>query len=456
MTPTYNTQQQVFCLSMLSNSASSLKKPLEELQAIATQRITKTLADPQIIGLIGTWQLVWGPEVFSNAADPNQPQKPVVSDNLLYVAQRENSNDFVIATAGTNPISWFGWFVEDFSVRETVAWPFAQPPGLSPKIAKGTSVGLDILLAMKDQGVSLTNFLKATVAKTDVRCQLAVAGHSLGGALSAALALALVDTQAEWDSEGKAVISVLPSAGATPGDEDFARYYDQQLGLHTNRIWNSLDIVPHAWDRALLTQAGNLYTPFLTPNTLINGLVTLATSISAANNYTQLNAQTPGLASQVNLDSVFAPTPLSALVLDGLQTLVIGILKQHLSGVALTLAEAYVKEVIAKLKQEWQNGAQHVTETMLSVSPAELEDQMRQANAGINLNNLQASDLQADGHSFGDLGSFLHWLRSELSGMLSFLAQAGYQHVVVYFYMLGVEEYAWRSSQIDTELESET
>lgn len=58
MTPTYNTQQQVFCLSMLSNSASSLVKPLEELQAIATQRINKTLADPQIIALIGTWHLV--------------------------------------------------------------------------------------------------------------------------------------------------------------------------------------------------------------------------------------------------------------------------------------------------------------------------------------------------------------------------------------------------------------
>lgn len=456
MTATYNTQQQVFCLSMLSNSASSLKKPLEELQAIATQRLNKNLADPQIIDLIGTWNLVWGPEIYAHAADPNQPQKPVVSDNLLYVAQRENSNDFVVATAGTNPISWFGWFVEDFSVRETVAWPFAQPVGLSPHISKGTSVGLDILLAMNDQGVSLTNFLKDTVAQSDTRCNLAVAGHSLGGALSAALALALFDTQAEWDNDGKAVISVLPSAGATPGDADFANYYDQQLGLHTNRIWNSLDIVPHAWDRALLTQASNLYSPFLPPNTLTNGLVALATGISAANHYTQLNAQTPGLASQVNLDAVFAPTPLSALVLDGLQSVVIGILKRHLSGVALTLAEAYVKEVIAKLKQEWQKGTRHVTEAMLHVTSSELEFQMQQENATFNLSTLQTSNLQADGHSFGDLGDFLNWLKNELSGMLRFLAQAGYQHVTVYFYMLGVEAFALRSSQIDAEQQPNT
>lgn len=268
------------------------------------------------------------------------------------------------------------------------------------------------------------------------------------------MALALVDTQAEWDRDGKAVISVLPSAGATPGDADFARHYDQQLGLHTNRVWNSLDIVPHAWHRNLLTQAGNLYSPFLPPNTLINGLVGLATGISAANNYTQLNAQTPGLASQVNLDSVFAPTPLSAIVLDALQTVVIGILQKNLSGVALTIAEAFVQEVIAKLKQAWQNGALHVTEAMLSVTQTELEDQMRQQNGGVNLSTVQAQDLKAAGHTFSNLADFLNWLRGELSAMLSFLAQAGYQHVTVYFYMLGVEAYALRSSQIDAELQA--
>ncbi|CAM2063969.1 Lipase-3 domain-containing protein [Sulfidibacter corallicola] len=445
MNPTFDTLQQVMSLNFLSNAVSSVIDTYDALQTLARQRIGDTLADNTVQAMIGQWDLVWGPVIFSNSADPSQPDKKVVVDNLMFVAQRNDSQDYVVATAGTNPISWFGWFVEDFSVRETVPWPYGTAPaGLEPRISKGTAVGVNILWTMQDQGLTVQDFLEQQVAQASGTMNVTVTGHSLGGALSAGTALALFDTQATWNPDGKAVVAAVPSAGATLGDADFATYYSQQLGLRTNRIWNSLDIVPHAWNLSLLAQASNLYSPFLAPNLLINGFVALASSAAAGNGYTQINAEMPGLPSQVNLDMVFAPTPLSSLLLDLVQDTVTGILKKHLSGITLDIAEAYVKAVIAKLKQKWGEAA-------FDVPQSEITARMQQENTAADLSTLGAGSLRVGETSFPNINDFLAWLQQQFSGLLSFLGQAGYQHVTVYFYSLGIQELVARMTQIEQE-----
>ena len=47
-------------------------------------------------------------------------------------------------------------------------------------------------------------------------------------------------------------IVCLTSAGPTPGNSDFASYFNSQLGPSTTRFWNTLDVVPHVWNAPTL------------------------------------------------------------------------------------------------------------------------------------------------------------------------------------------------------------
>jgi hypothetical protein len=127
---------------------------------------------------------------------------------------------------------------------------------------------------------------------------ITTAGHSLGGALSPVAALWLSDTRAQWDPAGRATLSCLPSAGPTPGNQDFATYYaGSPPGQRTTRIHNAIDVVPHAWAGADLAQVPSLYQPAIDPDPLVRGLVFLAAQASRNGNYTQLDPATalPGV-----------------------------------------------------------------------------------------------------------------------------------------------------------------
>ncbi|MGH9905070.1 MAG: lipase family protein [Pyrinomonadaceae bacterium] len=63
---------------------------------------------------------------------------------------------------------------------------------------------------------------------------ISVTGHSLGGALSPAVALWLSDTKAQWDPSGRSSLACLPSAGPTSGDQAFATYY-MEANLRASR-----------------------------------------------------------------------------------------------------------------------------------------------------------------------------------------------------------------------------
>jgi hypothetical protein len=117
-------------------------------------------------------------------------------------------------------------------------------------------------------GITLRTFLSAALEDADGPLDIVVTGHSKGGALSSTVALWLAETQGavvppeeRWDPDRRARIHCFSYAGPTPGNAAFARRSDQVLGPRHLRIWNSMDVVPHAWMADDLLAIPDLYTP---------------------------------------------------------------------------------------------------------------------------------------------------------------------------------------------------
>jgi hypothetical protein len=247
MSPSYDQQQILFCLSMLANISDSNK-------------LLTDLANSNVQTKIGQWTIVWGPVIYGH--DP----KSQVWDNIMYVAKGENlttnNPQYVVAIAATNPKSVFDWLQEDVNTHNMVPWSSTNPE--QGNISEGTNAGIKILQGMKNSSnLSLLDFLTQEIQKQPKQpIEIITTGHSLGGALAPVMALWLYENQTSWNPKGKQVkVHTQFSAGATPGDQDFANYYETtEPGLDlSSRLWNSLDIVPHAWNTTQLAQIPTLY-----------------------------------------------------------------------------------------------------------------------------------------------------------------------------------------------------
>lgn len=404
MKPEYSPQQIIFALNSIANAPSGRHGSVDELQAYAQTLIKQLFNDPDVTKLIGQWSLVWGTQVF-------QAPGSTVADNAMYIAQNmTNKNEFVVAISGTNPISAYGWIIEDAKLIPTVPWPYSagasQPTG---NISSGTNTGLNVLLnTLTDDDLSLSEFLADQVSKSDTPLAITVTGHSLGGALSPAVALALLDTKVatpSWDPKNTAKIFVQPSAGPTPGDDTWRNYYDDRLKDATDRLWNNIDMVPHAWQLSMLEQIPSLYVPSIPQNYLIEKLVNLAELNSKlAGNMQQICPQTIGLPGTVNTSIDITIKEL----LEILETLVangiidrLGIPKD-LEDLIKTLIDDWIKHLNSK-----DDATQSVHKTSIW------------------------SDLKTAGEKALDS----HW--SGFESFIDFLKQAAYQHTTAYSILLG-------------------
>jgi hypothetical protein len=283
-------QQAIFALGAfagLSSSVTGNDPDHATLELICT-------ALSKAAGTIGTWNVVWGPSVVM------QPIGPAVAMNTMYVAQSAaNPSQYVIGIAGTNPKSVLDWIIEDGFVHWQVPWVYAPLEARGAKIALGTAIGLGILETMKPSstvpggGSTLVEFL-ATITRNPV--QIAVVGHSLGGALAPTAALWLADTQgflSHWDPHRNATVSALATAGPTAGNSAFAAYSGKKLGARLAPYYNTLDVVPHAWQASMLAEIPGIYVPHIPKLPVIESLVNFALRLSSAGDYTTLPGLTP-------------------------------------------------------------------------------------------------------------------------------------------------------------------
>jgi hypothetical protein len=289
--------QTIFAISALSNIGFTKYGTQQELEDSISKEIKTVLDNKLVKRLFGEWQVVWGVGVFQSQLTAKTSYQ---ADNVMFVAKGsfvgETTPQYIISIAGSLTI--YDYIIEDFWVNETVSWADVLEDSTfdpAPMISKGTEVGLKNLLNMDPGDLQLLEFLKTITNAPGEKVDIIVAGHSLGGALSSTLALYLADTQSQWDTKKKTVLSVVPSAGPTAGNREFADYYDQRLSPVTTRIWNSIDLVPHLWHKSCLEQIPNLYLPDYQAGKLGEALVNLAIKMSQNTNYSQIRHNTAGL-----------------------------------------------------------------------------------------------------------------------------------------------------------------
>lgn len=286
-----------FFLSMLSNGVSGQTGAgLDSaLQAIINEALESQQSN------IGVWEVVWGPTIEQFETD-----QFVV--NTLYVA-RSDAGEYVVATAGTNPLSAFDWIVEDFFVNKQIPWIYALGSAPDAKISAGTAIGLAILQFMKPaagfpgEGTTLFDFL-TSVAAGDQAFDLTVTGHSLGGALSDAMAQWLLDTQSTWDPSNRATVAAMPSAGPTAGNAAYAAHQEATLSDRLRRYHNTLDVVPHAWQTSDLQEVPTLYAPDIPPSPAINELTDKALQCSEEGDYTQPQSAVEAIQGAMNTNII--------------------------------------------------------------------------------------------------------------------------------------------------------
>ncbi|MDV3348258.1 lipase [Leptothoe sp. LEGE 181152] len=289
---TYSFEQQIFCISWATVLSFGFRGGASEIASQTKALLINVLQDEEIQKLIGVWNLAWGPGIFS---------APIVSekaDNTMFiVAPEADPTQAVVAIAGTSGL--VDWVFENFNVKETVPWPYGHS-STNPQISKGINFGLDKLTDMEsfDSTTSFSITAQQYLASQSFT-KVMVTGHSLGGALSPCYALYLDETRSQWDSIGSAIISCLPTAGQTPGDINFSQYYDSKLLATTTKIWNLLDIVPHAFNTERLGEIPDLYEPDLSSTDGIKSLVCQLQQVTESLNYLNVAPDAEGFPSQV-------------------------------------------------------------------------------------------------------------------------------------------------------------
>lgn len=291
MKPILDNQRRILSHALLAYLTALRTGTRKELEKHFTATLTTLLAHRQVQRLIGKWRVVWGPAIF-------QAKRSKVADNTMYVVKKADEPQYVIAIAGTNPISLYSWIKQDFSIRKMVPWPYEC--GSDAKISVGTDRALkDITEKMASKGTRIFQFLQELIASQQDPVRIAVTGHSLGGTLSSTLALALADTQQEWDPQNLATVSAYSVAGLTAGNAEFAQHSDDTLQDRVHRYWNTLDITAYGWNVDSMKQVPSLYEPSIKASWLVRLVIKRLSKQLAGNNYTQVRADQPGIPGKV-------------------------------------------------------------------------------------------------------------------------------------------------------------
>jgi len=265
---TFDPWQIAYVLGMQAGGAQGQQGDPSTLAELLANKLDSFYGQAQTISALGQWSTAWGPAIFEET-----PSTSSYADNAMYVAVSADRSMYVVCIAGTNADSTYDKNVEDEDVNNMSSWRQAfggtAPDNLKPCVSVGTEDGVNALFGMKDpnSGQSLAAFLGSIQSTTST---LIFSGHSLGAALAPIFALALFDpslnslSKSDWSA-----VYTYPTAGPTPGNGDLSTFFSLVFGasvpqsqpyqVWNKNIWNSLDVVPHAWNIETLGEITNLY-----------------------------------------------------------------------------------------------------------------------------------------------------------------------------------------------------
>lgn len=153
----------------------------------------------------------------------------------------------------SEPTMWLRDQVDRLRRATALRWENLRPRSVP---APPDDAGLDLL------GL-LTGEARAAAGPLDV----AITGHSKGGALAPVVALWLrelltsADHAERWDGGRGARVSCHAFAGPTPGNAGLAARIDEILGPDHHHLRNANDVVTHAWQVDELLAIPSLYAP---------------------------------------------------------------------------------------------------------------------------------------------------------------------------------------------------
>jgi hypothetical protein len=163
------------------------------------------------------------------------------------------------------------------------------------KVTTGDMDGLKNLLGMQWPFNNIRTYL-ASIQKPDVT--LWFTGHSLGGALSPMLMLALMDPDSVLDTKKTNLslwkqVNLLATAGPSIGNQAFVDHFRKVFSAGNATatfVWNAKDVVPHAWAKGsmqALTSPTNIYGLTFPPNSKIGAMITKQQQNAAQHDYVQ-------------------------------------------------------------------------------------------------------------------------------------------------------------------------
>jgi hypothetical protein len=193
--------------------------------------------------------VVWGPA--EHVSDVG------ISYSLMYVARREQPDEYTVVIRGTAMDSWETWTLEDFDIGSTQLFNQLAPHApAGALISQGTYDGVNDLLTLTDpvSGQGVVEFLRDADPT-----YLYVTGHSLGGTLTPPMMAYLNDVL--YGGGYMQNMAPFTFAGLTPGDSGFNSYFNSLFNVQFPwRLHNTLDIAPLCWWSLSAIQA--IYEPY--------------------------------------------------------------------------------------------------------------------------------------------------------------------------------------------------